>query len=78
MEMELTTQISPFDVAREFDLARAREEVGDTEGMALTSLLLRYIQRVYSMPFELARDVLNVLIRLGKLARSSFTTVRFL
>ncbi|MGV2982074.1 hypothetical protein ACNPNP_00090 [Microbacterium sp. AGC85] len=74
----MTTQVSPFEAAKTFDTQQALEAVaGDqTTREVTTSLLLRYIQRVFSYSFELARDVLNVLVRLGRATRSSFTTVR--
>jgi hypothetical protein len=75
----VSTEVSPFEVAKAFDTKKALREVGGdaATGEVTTSLLLRYIQRVYSYSFELARDVLNVLVRLGRARRSSFTTVSF-
>lgn len=65
--------------AQSFDADRAISATsGDIAGREVTtSALLSYIQKIYQVAFEAARDILNVLVQTGRAQISSFTTVRF-
>lgn len=69
-----------FETAEEFDADKAIKAMAADKGTkeVETSVLLRYIQDTYMVAFEAARDVLNVLVQIGRAMISSFATVRFL
>ena len=69
-----------FEAAEGFDVDKAIEvmAVGKGTREVETGVLLRYIQDTYMVAFEVARDVLNVLVQIGRVVISSFATVRFL
>ena len=69
-----------LETARSFDLNQALYATSEDPARkeVRTGALLRYIQQVYQVDFGAARDLLNVLVQIGSLRISSFTTVRFM
>lgn len=74
----MTTRGSLLATAREFNTHEAFTAAGgDSEtGEVKASSLVRYIRSTLMISFELARDFLNILVELGRVAWTSFSVVR--
>lgn len=74
----LGTNGSTLDAAKQFDIDKAFTAVGGDRATheVRASSLIRYIQTTYRYTFERARDLLNVLVELGRAVWSTFSVVR--
>lgn len=71
-------QNATFEAAERFDIELAFSKVGgdaQTHEVA-ASRLIRYIQNSLQYTFERARDLLNMLVELGRAVWSTFSVVR--
>ena len=74
----MATQSSTLAAAKDFDVNEALVAAGgDAETREVkASSLIRYIQSTLMLSFERARDMLNVLVELGRAVWTSFSVVR--
>ncbi len=72
------TQNATIEAAKAFDIATAFRKVGgdDATGEVAASRLIGYIQRELHYTFERARDLLNLLIEMGRAKWTTFSVVR--
>lgn len=72
------TQGSTIEAARQFNIEGAFEAAGGNPSTheVAASRLIRYIQTSLRYSFERARDLLNILVEMGRAVWSTFSVVR--